>query len=207
MLVLKRAGLVFLSNPKTAGRSIRTMLAALGDEVSFDPENRHLDAASFLRLFQPYLTKDLGREPETLAVMREPRAHMESWYRFRQRQAVQGRPTSTQGVSFPEFVEARLATPTPAFARIGRQDRFLGLEGGRVQVNRVFDYARLDLLIAFLSDRLGQALELPRVNVSPVLPQDALTLPEALEARYRDRFAEEFALYDRVAKAGVLVTG
>lgn len=206
MLILKRAGLVFLSNPKTAGQSIRKMLAALRDETDFWRHERHRPAESYHRMFGQQIAEELGRVPETVAVMREPRAHMESWYRYRLREAAEGRPTSTRGITFPEFVEARLTVPTPAYARIGRQDRFLGLKDGIVQVTHVFDYARLDLLVDFLSERLGLTLALPRVNISPVLERADLTLPETLEARYRAAFATEFALYDQVAKAGVLVT-
>ncbi len=206
MFLLKTAGLVLLSNPKTAGRSLRSVLASMPDDVDFFPKHRHLTADGFHRMFRAQIAAELGKEPETFAVMRAPRDHMESWYRYRLRAAVKGQPASTRGISYPDFVAARLANPAPAYARIGRQDRFLGLRGGRVRVTHVFDYARLDLLVQFLSDNLGKEIVLPRINVSPVVANEVLILPEELETRYRTAHAAEFELYDKVAKAGVLVT-
>ena len=61
-------------------------------------------------------------------------------------------------------------------------------------------------MVAFLSDRLGVALSLPKRNRSPKVDKADLVLPKALEDQYRATFAEEFTLYDRVARAGMLVT-
>jgi len=204
--VLKEAGLVYLANPKTAGRSLRRMLAPHAIGVAFGSVARHVPAQTYDRQWRPLIREELGFDPETFAVMREPRAQMESWYRYLRRDMTDGKPRSTLGSSFAEFVEARLTKPAPPQARIGRQDLFLGFGRRGRPVTHVFDYARLDLLLRFLEDRLGVPLTLPVINVSPALPQGSLELPAALEARYRQVHRAEFALYERVAQAGVLVT-
>jgi hypothetical protein len=51
---------------------------------------------------------------------------------------------------------------------------------------------------------MGVALDLGHQNVSPPPPRPVDPPPEALLARFRAERAEEFALYDLVARSGVL---
>jgi hypothetical protein len=206
VLVLRVAGLVYLANPKTGGRSLRLALEPFAVSVSLGNVGRHIPAQIYQREWRDLIHGELGFEPETFAVMREPRAHMESWFRFRQRDRMLGHSRSTHAASFADFVQDRLAPDPPEHARIGRQDLFLGFGRRGVPVTHVFDYARPALLLDFLETRLGQRLEIPVVNVSPPLPQGSLSLPEELETRYRTAHRPEFALYERVSRAGVLVT-
>lgn len=206
MLVLREAGLVYLANPKTGGRSLRLALEPFAVSVSLGNVGRHIPAQIYQREWRDLIHGELGFEPETFAVMREPRAHMESWFRFRQRDRMLGHSRSTHAASFAGFVLDRLAPDPPDHARIGRQDLFLGFGRRGVPVTHVFDYARPALLLDFLETRLGQRLEVPVVNVSPPLPPGSLSLPEELEALYRKAHRPEFALYERVSRAGVLVT-
>jgi hypothetical protein len=206
VLVLKEAGLVYLANPKTGGRALRVALEPFAVGVALGNVGRHIPAQVYQQQWRPLIEEELGFPPETFAVMREPRSQMESWFRFRQRDRMRGHSRSTHSASFAEFVQDRLSDSPPEHARIGRQDLFLGFGRRGVPVTHVFDYARLDLLLDFLAARLGQRLTLPVVNVSPPLPPGSLDLPEELEARYRRVHRPEFALYERVARDGVLVT-
>jgi hypothetical protein len=206
VLVLKEAGLVYLANPKTGGRALRVALQPYAVGAAFGNIGRHIPAQVYRNHWLELIREELGNEPETFAVMREPRSQMESWFRFRQRDRMLGHSRSTHAASFADFVQDRLSENPPEHARIGRQDLFLGFGRRGVPVTHVFDYARLDLLLDFLDARLGRRLTLPMINVSPPLPPGSLTLPQELEARYRRVHRAEFALYDRVAQSGVLVT-
>lgn len=206
MLLLTEAQLVYLANPKTAGRALRQMLAPFSVGLNQGRTGRHIPAAVYQRTWRPQIRAELGIDPGTFAVMREPRSHMESWFRYRQREMSRPHDRVTYSASFADFVAARLSDSPPTYARIGRQDQFLGFGKRAVPVTYVFDYARLDLLLDFLEGKLGQRLSLPVVNVSPRLPEACLTLPADLEARYRSQYQAEFALYDRVARDGVLVS-
>lgn len=205
MLVLKKARLVFLANPKTATQSLRAALAPHAKATPDDTGDKHINAQIYARKWARRISTRIGAMPETFAVMREPMAHLGSWYRYRQREALRGHENSTHGISFPDFVTARLSDDPPPFARIGRQDRFLGFFNSGPPVTYIFDYARLDLAMTFLSGRLGTDLALPVRNVSPK-SEEALVLPPDLEARLREVHAGEFALYDRVSDQGVLHT-
>jgi hypothetical protein len=133
-------------------------------------------------------------------------AHMHSWFHYRQRDALRGHPNSTLGLTFAEFLEARLSPAPPPFAALGRQDRFLGFLDDTVPVTHIFDHADLSRLVAFLQDRLGARLALDARNISPGKGSEIPDLPPALRARYEEMHAGEFALYARVAKAGHLIT-
>lgn len=205
MRILRTAGLVYLANPKTASQAIRVMLRPHSERPQEALRKPHMSAAGYARLLAPRLTQEFGCPPETVAVMREPMEHMQSWFRYRQREALKGRPKSTAELDFPKFVKHRLSDDPPPYARIGRQDRFLGFSEGTTPVTHVFDYARLDLLVAYLQDRLGVALTLGMRNVSPWTDAPA-PLPRWLDRAYRREYEAEFALYERVAATGHLIT-
>lgn len=206
MLVLEQARLVFLANPKTATQSLRAMLAPFAQATPDETGHKHINAQIYGRKWAGPIRRSLGPGFETFAVMRAPMEHLGSWFRYRQRDALRGHENSTHGLTFAEFVAARLSDDPPPFARIGRQDRFLGFLDGGLPVNYIFDYADLDRLLDFLSTRFGVRFELPHRNASPTADAAALTLPDDLLARYHSAHATEFALYDRVRKSGMLHT-
>jgi len=204
VLVLKEAGLVYLSNPKTATQSLRAILVPHAGATPENTGEKHINAALYARKWAALLAARLGRPPNTFAVMREPQDHLGSWYRYRQRDALRGHENATHDVSFAEFIEAVLTDDPPPFARIGRQARFLGFLHDVPPVDFIFDYARLDLMMDFLNKRLGTDLRLPRRNVSPEAAGTALTLPDTLVERLRAVLAVEFALYEKVSGSGIL---
>ena len=205
MLVMKQAGLVYLANPKTATQSLRAALAPFAKVTPDQVKGKHINAKGYQSGWADFLTKRHERVFRCFGVMRDPVDHAGSWYRYRQRDALKGHENSTQGMSFAEFIDARLADDPPPFARIGRQDRFLGyLDDGDHPVDFVFDYAQLEVLQQFLHDRLGVVIELPRHNVSPKVDADALVLPDDLMARFRAVHANEFTLYTRVQGTGMM---
>lgn len=207
MLVLKKAGLVYLANPKTATQALRAMLRPHAEGTPQETLSKHVNAQAFDRRWRQKATAIAGGDVETFAVMREPMAHMSSWFRYRQREALRGHENSTYGMQYADFVAARLEEDQPPFARIGRQDKFLGFIGAAERpVTYVFDYERLDLLMAFLSERLGVDLAMPTRNVSPRGAEVDLTLPDDVLSRFRKAHAGEFDLYDRVHEQGVLET-
>lgn len=206
VIVLKKAGLVFLENPKTATQSVRQMLAEYLDDTPAHARTPHINSETYWHGWFLYMVEYTGKLPETFSVMREPLDHIASWYRYRQRKAIRGHENSTYGISFADFVEALLLPDPPPFARIGRQSDFMGFRGGRVFVNYIFDYRQLDLLVVFLSNRLGKSLSLGHTNISPKLGGSSLKLPKALYDYFVQARAREFELYQKVSQAGLLIT-
>ncbi|ACM01645.1 Hypothetical Protein RSKD131_1785 [Cereibacter sphaeroides KD131] len=126
-----------------------------------------------------------------MALMREPRAWLGSWFRHRQREDVVEAARSTAHLDFDAFVRAYASDPQPEFAAVSSQARFLD-SGEARGVDRLFRYEAIDLFIDFLEERLGCEIILPRLNVSPCAPLD---LSPDSEERLQNVLARDIALY------------
>lgn len=196
MLVFYKERLVFLSVPKTGTTAFETALRDRADMVISDPpELKHAPVYRYNRFFRPMFEKVCKAEMETLAVMREPVSWLGSWYRYRRRPFMEGRPNSTHEVGFDDFVNAYLKGDKPGFANVGSQAKFLEPRPNGTRVTHLFRYEEPEKLTRFLEDRLQTEISTARENVS--LPME-LELSVKTEARYRRKCAEEFALYDSI---------
>ncbi|SIT77996.1 sulfotransferase family 2 domain-containing protein [Pontibaca methylaminivorans] len=201
MLVFFRERLVFLAVPKTGTTAYQRALAGRADMVITDPpELKHAPLYRYNRFFRPMFQKVCNAEMETLAVMREPISWLGSWYRYRRRPFMKGQPNATHGVSFDEFVRAYLETPTPGFANVGSQARFLEPRPNGTAITHLFRYEEPHRLDAFLEERLGVTLALTRENVSPVME---LALSPELARACRRHCAPEFELYESISAGGL----
>ena len=129
---------------------------------------------------------------ELMAVMREPVSWLSSWYRYRQRPFMKGKPNSTHGVSFDDFVLAYMRGKRPGFAEVGSQLKFLEQQPNGTGITHLFRYEEQPRLQRFLEERLEMKINLTRENASP--PMDVV-LSADVESRFRRKFAEEFDLY------------
>lgn len=197
MLVFFDQRLVFLSVPKTGTTAWETALRERADiVVSNPPELKHAPLYRYNRFFRPMFEKVCDARMETLAVMREPVSWLGSWYRYRRRPFMQGRPNATHDITFDRFVSDYLAGDAPAHAQVGSQVRFLEPRPNGTAVTHLFRYEDPDRLAAFLTDRLGPLPRIGRENASPVME---LHLSPDTERRLRRKCAEEFDLYDSIA--------
>jgi hypothetical protein len=208
VLVLPKGRLVYLANPKTATQSLRAMLRPLSLKTAPFGElhSKHMGIMPFEKNWRMQVEAALKARVETVAVVRDPFARLESWFRYRKRNPL-GAENSTQGIGFDEFARLAIMPDPPVFAKVGDQAHFLGwdAEHREAVVSHVFDYDRMDLLLEFLGQRLGRGFVLPRQNVSLSRAEvrvDPLS-PETEQA-YRTAMAGEFALYEAVREKGVL---
>ena len=197
MLVFWKEKLVILAVPKTGTTALQSALADRADIVVRDPpELKHAPIYRYNRFFRPMFEKPCN-EPnmETLAVMREPISWLGSWYRYRQRPFLDGRPASTKGISFDEFVLAYCKGDRPQFANVGSQAKFLEPRPNGTRVTHLFRYDEPDKLYGFLNDRLNAEIKTRRENVSPEMP---LSLSSDVEDKLRRKCADEFTLYQSI---------
>lgn len=192
MMVFWQQRLAFLATPKTASTAIEAALGSLATLVVQRPrELKHTDATRFERFLQPFLTDGRGASFEVVALMREPRDWLGSWFRDRQREDVPPEQ-STAGLSFDDFVRAYCAPgKRPAFADVGSQAEFLTTPSG-AQMPHLFRYEAMGDFVRFLEDRLDCEILLPRLNVSP---KGSTTLQPETLALLRQVMAQDFALY------------
>ncbi|MGC9369713.1 MAG: gamma-glutamyl kinase [Paracoccaceae bacterium] len=195
-----KARLVMLAVPKTGTQAYEAALGAqAGMVIRHPPGAKHVTAQGFQRKVLPFLDPDHRQGLETLAVIRDPIDWLGSWYRYRGRPQLDGRPQSTADLSFDEFVAAYLTPAPPAFARVGSQARFASNKAGKVIVDHLFAYEEQSRLRRFLEERLGLAIAPPERNVSPPAK---LTLDPGLEAELREVCAPDFTLHARVLSGG-----
>lgn len=191
MLVFWDQRLAFLATPKTGSTAIAAALESLAAvSIQRPPLLKHTTVHRYRRFVGPYLEAASKDSFTLVALMREPRDWLGSWYRFRQRDETDPE-RSTAGMSFDDFVRGWCADPRPAFADVGSQARFLRARQG-VGVDRLFRYEEIEGFVAFLEDRLDCEVILPRLNVSP---KGATDLSPATEALLHEVAAEDFTLY------------
>ncbi|WP_226621657.1 gamma-glutamyl kinase [Alloyangia pacifica] len=195
MLVFWKARLVLLAVPKTGTSAYE---AALGPHASMSvldpPELKHAPVYRYNRFFRPMFEKIGAEQMELMAVVREPISWLGSWYRYRQRDFLNGKPTSTRGISFDDFVEAYTRGERPPFANVGSQAKFVEPRPNGTEVTHLFKYETQAEITGFLEARLGLTLDLPRQNVSP---RADLALSPETEAKLRRKCAADFELWTR----------
>ncbi|PRZ48034.1 gamma-glutamyl kinase [Tritonibacter scottomollicae] len=193
MMVFYGAKLVLLSVPKTGSTALQSALRPHADMVISDPpELKHSPLYRYNRWVRPMFEKVCGAELEVVAIMREPVDWLGSWYRFRQRPHLNGRPTSTREISFDRFVDDYCRGKRPAHAEVGSQAKFLEAQPNGCRVSHLFAYETLAPFHAFLRDRTGVDYETRSENVSPA---GDLTLRSATRKKLERKHPEEFALY------------
>ena len=179
--------------PKTGTTAVESVLAPQCDMVfAGDPRVKHMTHRRFARYIVPYLVEMGADDVETACLIREPEDWLRSWYCYRGRPALDGHVNSTADLSFSAFVAAYMQTPRPRFAQVGRQARFVSDTDGMLAVKHLFKYENFAAYTAFLEDRFGTRIALPRVNVSP--ERDA-PLDPALRRELQDMLADEYAFH------------
>ena len=198
MLLFWKAKLVLLAVPKTGTTALEAALLAHADTAILNPpDKKHLTARRWRNQLAPFFENRGTRQIETMAIIREPRDWLGSWYRYRARPEISGSASSTAGMDFAQFVTGWLSDPEPEYARVGRQSRFVANAEGKIIVDHLFRYEDLGQAVDFLQQRLGVTLDLGRRNISP---QADLSLPPALEARLQREAAADFDLWARLGR-------
>lgn len=180
MLLAPHRGFVFLAMPKTASTSIEEAFSSYAAmTLEGIPRFKHTQYAGFRKFLQPFLaSKGFPRESyEVVCAFREPFDWLSSWWRYRSREQLADPSYSkhsnyTGHVSFEQFVLAYM-NGDEQYARVQRpsgvkrQSGFVRANSGEVGVDRIFRYERLELLVEFLSEKVGKEIELGTSNVSP----------------------------------------
>lgn len=193
MLVFWEQRLVVLATPKAGSTAIATALESLAVLAVRRPEAlKHTTVRDYHRYVRPYLESAAAGRFTSVALMREPRDWLGSWYRFLQKPDQADGPRSTHGRSFEDFVQGWCADAPPPFADFGTQSDFLLPGVAPDGLDHLFRYADMQQFVHFLEDRLHCEIILPQVNVSPAA---SLTLSDATETRMRQRAAADIALY------------
>ena len=168
MLVFAKEKLVFLAMPKTGTTALESALAPRADmAIRNPPILKHTPAYRYNRFLKPYLGKCGLENMEVVCVVRHPIGWLGSWYRYRQRPAVDGKSHSTKNITFDAFVDEYAKSDPGSWAHVGNPSKFLRRGNGEVMVDHLFQYEQFGKVVAFMEERLGIEIELKQRNVSP----------------------------------------
>lgn len=196
MLIFYKERLAFLSVPKTGTTAYEAALRDRADMVISEPPMlKHAPVYRYNRFIRPMFLNVCDAEMELVAVMREPISWLGSWWRYRQRPFMQGKPNATHDISFDDFVLAYMKGKKPSFADVGMQSKFLEKQPNGTGVTHLFKYEDQSKLQEFLCQRLDVTLSLAQQNVSPKIEQK---LSADVELRFRRKYADEFSLYENI---------
>lgn len=192
MLAAPKLGFVFLASPKAGSTAIQRAFKGQAQMlISAPPSLKHLTAADFETDIAPLLAKHGYPRSSyaTTCLVREPIDLTVSWWRYRSRPQVLGRPHYTGEMSFDEFVD-RVVSGRGAFRT---PSQFACDEHGRTLVDRTFRYDHLDACVAWMAELCGAHIELERVNESP---RRAVEISAASRAKLEEFYAADLALYE-----------
>ena len=201
MLLAPGKGFVFLATTKSGSTSIETAFLRHSQMILLKPPAiKHTSYAGFQRFLQPFLnSRGFPRESyEVVCAFREPIDWLSSWWRYRSREKL-ANPTDpkhrnyTGDASFEQFARAYMEG-SERFAMVGRPSRVVRPCPGEAEVDRIFRYDRLDLLVDFLCEKVGEEVEVGSANTSP---ERSFYLSEECEIELREFFAPEYRIYER----------
>ena len=197
MLISRFPPLVVFAVPKTGSVSIETAFAPHFDMVmSKNPNLKHMPVRTYEASLQNFVTRKVAKNPEKIAVVREPLDWILSWWRYRMRPEIDGKPNSTKGVSADDFILSYMSDEPATYANVGSQHAFLHNKAGELGVDRLFRFDDLSALVSYLNMRLRVEVTIAHLNASPA--NDRGVSPDVADA-YRRYAAKEYALYESVA--------
>lgn len=193
MLISMKQKLAFLAMPKTASTSIERALAPHCDiHYRKLPRVKHMPYRRFNRFLTPYLNEIGFPDIETTCLFREPVSWVFSWYRYRSRPAILGKPESCAHLSFEEFVIGYTGEYED-FPRFGRQAHFVAGKDDKPAVDHIFRFENLPEYVMFLEERFQTKLEIKHLNASPVMPFD---LSKSATGRLERYLASEYEIFE-----------
>lgn len=196
MLVFWKHKLILFAVPKTGTTALEHVLAPSADIAILNPPGlKHCNVMKYERDLAKFVDRE-GRGFERVAVIREPIDWLGSWYRYRRRPEIAGRPKAVPlDVSFDRFVCQSVKDKPPPYAHLGSQGRFLSNKAGALGVDRLYRYEAHSALIAYLEARLERPIETEKRNVSPPVVGDMLGLSENTRRLVEEHYARDYTYW------------
>ncbi len=195
MLVFFEKKLVIFATTKTGSTALHGALSPRAS-MSFrnPPAIKHVSVQKYQRILKPTFN-ELGAPPdmETFALIRHPIEWLSSWFRYRCRDQLVGKPNSTREVSFNDFVLEQMQEKKRPFADVGAQSAFLAGTDGELGIDHLYQYEADKRYLSFLRERLDFPIETKQRNVSPDFK---VSLDPGIRKDYEALHRIEFDLWD-----------
>lgn len=194
MLLHIEGRFAYLAMTKTGSTSIENAIRRQC-HVMFTRHHRvtHMPGHHFEKYIRPYLTDTGIADIDTVCQLRHPIDWLESWWRYRSKPAEWEREVDTSGISFDQFAEEYIAGEDRPYLGMHRPQSFLFAEDGTRAVDIVFRFEDMDLMAAFLSERLARPVKLEQHNKSP---RRWRRLSKPVKARLESFFEPELTVWE-----------
>lgn len=83
----------------------------------------------------------------------------------------------------------------PEFAKLASQYDFICDDNGKVGVDRLFRFDRLDQFEKYISQKIGKPISIPKKLASPEIPME---FDENLKLIFKDYAAKDLCLYESI---------
>ena len=90
-----------------------------------------------------------------------------------------------------------LAEGRPSFAKVGSQFKFMSMQDGALGVDRIYPIERMDLVSAYLTEKIGKKIYIGTSNISP---KSKVFLDDTLRHRLLVQLRDDFELYRSVQR-------
>lgn len=193
MMAMPHSGFVFLSMTKTGSTAIHQHFSRHAQVLARNPPRmKHMTAKTFTELIVPLLER-YGRPRESYEVMciaREPVDWVGSWWRYRARPAMEGKPKSTANLSFDEFAEQIVSGKV----KLGSSANFVSDKDGKVIVDRIYKFEHLGLAAEWMSAQLK--IEPPKLRSANVSPARENVISPSTRRMLEEHYAADLAVYE-----------
>lgn len=193
MMAMPHSGFVFLSMTKTGSTAIHQHFGRHAQVLARDPTRmKHMTAKTFTELVVPLLER-YGRPRESyelMCVAREPVDWVSSWWRYRARPTMDGKPKSTAELSFDAFAEQIVGGKV----RLGSSANFVSDKDGKVIVDRIYKFEHLDLAAGWMASQLK--IEQPQLRSANASPPRANVISPGTRKLLEKHYAADMAVYE-----------
>jgi hypothetical protein len=197
----------FLCSPKCASTSIEAAISKFCNiNFSGHPGIKHINAQVFSETILPtHQNLVPSSKIESFCLIRDPLEWIESWYRFRARDALKNpqHPNHTKytgNISYNEFIQEYISKgKRKPFANLKTQYQFVSLNNGHIGVDYLIPMHNFELVNIFLSEKIGREIKVSHENISPKIPAD---LDPDINFKLRKHLEKDLVLYNFAKEHG-----
>jgi hypothetical protein len=170
---------VLLCNHKTGTNSLQDAFRKYAQiTVGRSPRWKHINYREFKEIFGNYFE---SHGCEIYIVVRDPVDVLFSWYRYRSREELLGHENYTGNITFIEFIKSWSSEDPQPYAlndfmgkrsALGTGIEFCLTDAGDLAPVNYIRFEDIDKLASLISKKIGEQVNLPRKNISPIIYTD-----------------------------------
>ena len=197
MLISLKHNFTLLSCPKCATTSIEQKAKKYCDiTLTGTKRGKHTTALLYQKEWEPFIAKNFGQKPTTIAVIRHPIDHLISWYKYRTRDKLVGR-RSLKDISFDDWMIEKVSGGKGNY-RFYTDENELLIPDVLIPIEIIYK------LETWLATAIGKDINFGNRNQSPNHPKNKKLSREYVINNYQHLFSEvtikNISLFEYISK-------